>query len=399
MMAVGWTNEEWTARRRLVQFFRTQDGSTINATFQPIAQADFVVDSIVISCIFRDDKNECYVTSVDTIYLLEALVGVRFSVEEKNRIRRNLEGFKPTTVSKSKLDSEPFFSTIMGYVAPRPRTIEKDVKVFPWKVLSSALKKIIGKYVSARHLSLPRRDTDPPVQSATYSNVPESSSRRAAPFPSARSDSPSTAHRELEDPSELQEQQQLHLDRQATRSPTRQQAPLIDVTHHSRPGSFDFNAMLRTSSFADAGQPYDGHIFSQPNHLFPSAEDYGVASDRSLPVLNHVRYFSDGPRDPMRRSTSGHGTSYHPYSSPYSTANQAYSDFQQPVSDAGSNYYAAPAHEPLWGFGYDQQNGQRRMSASWRAQYGQQGMPMGMGMGLTLGRDIVGYPNGNVEYH
>lgn len=147
MMAVGWANEEWTCRRRLVQFWRTQDGNTIDATFRPIAQADFVPNSIVISCIFRDDKNECYVTSVDTIYLLEALVGGRFTVEEKNRIRRNLEGFKPTTVSKSKADSEPFFSTIMGYVAPKPRTIEKDVKVFPWKVLSSALKKIIGKYV------------------------------------------------------------------------------------------------------------------------------------------------------------------------------------------------------------------------------------------------------------
>jgi hypothetical protein len=30
------------------------------------------------------------VTSVDTIYLLESLVAVRFTVEEKNRIRRNL---------------------------------------------------------------------------------------------------------------------------------------------------------------------------------------------------------------------------------------------------------------------------------------------------------------------
>lgn len=146
-MAVGWTNDEWTTRRRLVQFFRTQEGNIIHATFQPLPQKDYVPNSIVISCIFRDDKNECYVTSVDTIYLLEALVGVRFTVEEKNRIRRNLEGFKPTTVSKSKLESEPFFTTIMGYVAPRPRTIEKDVKVFPWKVLSSALKKILAKYV------------------------------------------------------------------------------------------------------------------------------------------------------------------------------------------------------------------------------------------------------------
>lgn len=147
-MAMGWSNEEWTNRRRLIQFWRQQEGNVINATFRPIAQAEFVPNSIVISCIFRDEWNECFVTSVDTIYLLEALVGVRFTVEEKNRIRRNLEGFKPMTVSKSKQDSEPFFKLIMGFPNPKPRNIEKDVKVFPWKILSSALKKIISKYVS-----------------------------------------------------------------------------------------------------------------------------------------------------------------------------------------------------------------------------------------------------------
>lgn len=147
-MAMGWSNEEWTNRRRLIQFWRQQESNVINATFRPIAQNEFVPNSIVISCIFRDDWNECFVTSVDTIYLLEALVGVRFTVEEKNRIRRNLEGFKPMTVSKSKADSEPFFKLIMGFPNPKPRNIEKDVKVFPWKILASALKKIISKYVS-----------------------------------------------------------------------------------------------------------------------------------------------------------------------------------------------------------------------------------------------------------
>lgn len=148
-MAMGWSNEEWTNRRRLIQFWRHQEGNVINATFRPIAQSEHVPNSIVISCIFRDEWNECFVTSVDTIYLLEALVGVRFTVEEKNRIRRNLEGFKPMTVSKSKVDSEPFFKLIMGFPNPKPRNIEKDVKVFPWKVLANALKKIIGKYVSS----------------------------------------------------------------------------------------------------------------------------------------------------------------------------------------------------------------------------------------------------------
>jgi hypothetical protein len=144
-MAVGWTPDEWAAKRRLVQFWRHQEGNVIQATFKPIKASDYKTDAIVISCIFREDNNECFVTSVDAIYLLEAMIGSRFSVEEKNRIRRNLEGFKPITVTKSKADSEAFFKLIMGFPSPKPRNIEKDVKAFPWKILGLALRKIIGK--------------------------------------------------------------------------------------------------------------------------------------------------------------------------------------------------------------------------------------------------------------
>ena len=146
-MTQGWSKEERTSQRRLVQFTRSQTGSTILGEFKAVTPEDRAPSSICISCILWEEKNECYVTSVDTIYLLESLVAVRFTVEEKNRIRRNLEGFRPLTVSKAKVDSEEFFKVIMGFPAPKPRNIEKDVKVFPWKVLSHALKKIIGKYV------------------------------------------------------------------------------------------------------------------------------------------------------------------------------------------------------------------------------------------------------------
>ncbi|KAL1965530.1 hypothetical protein VTN77DRAFT_5613 [Rasamsonia byssochlamydoides] len=145
-MSEDWTAEEKEAKRRLVQFTRVQEGSTIHADFKAVSPEDRAPNSICISCIYWESKNECFVTSVDTIYLLESLVGVRFTVEEKNRIRRNLEGFRPLTVSKAKADSEEFFKVIMGFPAPKPRNIEKDVKVFPWKILSHALKKIIGKY-------------------------------------------------------------------------------------------------------------------------------------------------------------------------------------------------------------------------------------------------------------
>lgn len=156
-MTEGWTKEERTSQRRLVQFTRRQEGSTIHADFKPVGPADRLPNSICISCINWDGKDECYVTSVDTIYVLECLVGVRFTVEEKNRIRRNLEGFRPLTVSKTKTESEDFFKVIMGFPNPKPRNIEKDVKVFPWRILAHALKKIIGKYVSQDRFSLFKR--------------------------------------------------------------------------------------------------------------------------------------------------------------------------------------------------------------------------------------------------
>ncbi|KAK3721740.1 hypothetical protein LTR37_002905 [Vermiconidia calcicola] len=150
-MTEKWTSAEWETKRRLVQFRRSQSGSVITATFESVTLEDRIPNSICVSCIWWEERNECYVTSVDTISLLESLVAVRFTVEEKNRIRRNLEGFRPATVSKTKQDSEEFFKLIMGFPNPKPRNIEKDVKVFPWRILAVALKKIIGKYASHPH--------------------------------------------------------------------------------------------------------------------------------------------------------------------------------------------------------------------------------------------------------
>ena len=147
-MTQNWTTDERHVKRRLVQFWRSQTGSAITATFAPVAPEERKPNAICISCIWWEAKDQYFVTSVDTIFLLESLVAVRFTVEEKNRIRRNLEGFRPLTVSKGKSDSEDFFKLIMGFPNPKPRNIEKDVKVYSWKILTLALKKIIGKYVS-----------------------------------------------------------------------------------------------------------------------------------------------------------------------------------------------------------------------------------------------------------
>jgi len=148
-MAISWSGEEWESHRRLVQFWRRQEGNDIHCSFAPLAPADRQPNSIVVSCIYWAEKNDCFLTSVDCIYLLESLIAVRFTVEEKNRIRRNLEGFRPITVSKCKPESAEFFKLIMSFPNPKPRNIEKDVKVFPWKVLPYALKKIISKYTAS----------------------------------------------------------------------------------------------------------------------------------------------------------------------------------------------------------------------------------------------------------
>ncbi|KAK0557161.1 hypothetical protein OC846_000611 [Tilletia horrida] len=149
----GWDHEEWTNGRRLLQFWRRQEGTTIHASFKSVMQREYDQPDgprgIIVSCIFRPDKNECFITSVDLIYLLESLINNRFTVEEKNRIRRNLEGFRPMTISKNKADCSGFFKRIMGFPAPKPRNIEKDVKVFPWATLRPALCKIVGKYYAS----------------------------------------------------------------------------------------------------------------------------------------------------------------------------------------------------------------------------------------------------------
>ncbi|RPD78382.1 hypothetical protein L226DRAFT_568032 [Lentinus tigrinus ALCF2SS1-7] len=150
-----WDADERRIGRRLVRFTRVQDRCTLHVACESIRPSEYIDGDTVVSCIYRPadavgpgepSVSQCCITSVDIIFLLECLVGDIFNIEEKNRIRRNLEGFRPKTVSKNKAGSEEFFQRIMDFPAPKPRNIEKDVKVFDWAVLPQALDKIISKY-------------------------------------------------------------------------------------------------------------------------------------------------------------------------------------------------------------------------------------------------------------
>lgn len=149
-----WDESELQTGRRLVRFQRLQDRNSLMVSAEKISQAAYDPNDIVISCIHREETESFCVTSVDIIHLLQRLVNTEFEVDEKNRIRRNLEGLRPTTVSKSRPGFETFFQRIMDFPDPKPRKIEKDLKVFDWKLLPQALDKIISKYVSSNNLPM-----------------------------------------------------------------------------------------------------------------------------------------------------------------------------------------------------------------------------------------------------
>ncbi|KAF8070276.1 hypothetical protein FPV67DRAFT_1486804 [Lyophyllum atratum] len=127
-ICLDWSPAESSVGRRLVRFSKVQDGRRLIVSCEPIKAEDY-----------RDSDSTSSSSS-------SASPTSDFPVEEKNRIRRNLEGLRPTTVSKHKHGFEDFFQRIMEFPDPKPRNIEKDLKVFEWSLLDQALDKILSKY-------------------------------------------------------------------------------------------------------------------------------------------------------------------------------------------------------------------------------------------------------------
>lgn len=167
-MQQNWLIEEDEEERRLVRLIVDREG---HATFKILAEAlsprsySSSDSSLVISCIKWREKNTFVVTSVDVILVLEYLVGEHFPIEEKSRIRRNLQFLKPYTVTKSSKESSRLFSTLMSMENPRPRNIEKGLKVFEWTDLFVAVNRVLSKYsatpmFSNRGISIPSKEAN-----------------------------------------------------------------------------------------------------------------------------------------------------------------------------------------------------------------------------------------------
>jgi hypothetical protein len=139
------SDEEIARRRRLIRFIRKEEGNTLRLFFYPIRQEDYEEGFFVISCIYREDSRDTWCTSVDMMKLIEYISQDKTSDKEKGRIRRNLEFLRPTTVSR--MVRPQLFQMLMDFPMPKPRTIEKAIKVFKWTSLVAGLNKVMEKYV------------------------------------------------------------------------------------------------------------------------------------------------------------------------------------------------------------------------------------------------------------
>lgn len=139
------SEDELCQGRRMISFERKEDGDKLQLSFRRISRDEYNEGLIVVSCIYRKETHDTWYTSVDMIRLVEYIAQTQFSSEEKSRIRRNLEFLHPTTVSRTGMPQ--FFQTLMDFPLPKPRVIEKDIKVFQWNSLEAGLKKVLEKYV------------------------------------------------------------------------------------------------------------------------------------------------------------------------------------------------------------------------------------------------------------
>ncbi|PKC58367.1 hypothetical protein RhiirA1_504437 [Rhizophagus irregularis] len=159
-MTQSWSQEELNVRRRVVQFFKTRAKKRIMASFKAVDLIEQPKNGIFVSCLYWYDKKiQCdkwYFTSTDYLNLLESLTGIRLTSDEKNRIRRNLEEYKPITVGKNKNDSDEIYKDLMSYSFAKPRNVEKDIKLYEWRHLLHAVEKIINKYGSILALRKPK---------------------------------------------------------------------------------------------------------------------------------------------------------------------------------------------------------------------------------------------------
>jgi hypothetical protein len=155
-MTENWTAEEQKVGRRLVRFERHRFGSVVELTFkmQPskfLSEGEMMAD--IISCVeWPQDRGGYFVTSFDILKLVDYILEISMNTEVKNRARRNMASVASQTLAKVGMELEPAdedaFTMVMGFDDPKPRSIEKSIKVYDWYDLTDCLSKILSRFVS-----------------------------------------------------------------------------------------------------------------------------------------------------------------------------------------------------------------------------------------------------------
>ena len=153
-----WTDGELGIGRRLAKFTTVREGNHFILSCEIIRQEAYDPEDVVISCIYYRGTDEYYVTSVDILYLFENVADEALGTSEKTRLRRNIQSFLPTRVEKADRAYGELYTQIMTFPPPKPRTIEKKIKVFRWVLLEDILSKIASKYVRPNAYYLSPRD-------------------------------------------------------------------------------------------------------------------------------------------------------------------------------------------------------------------------------------------------
>jgi hypothetical protein len=153
LMEKDWKPSEENAGRRLVRFSRKQLGSLVELSFATHAPCNPHREKleVVISCISLPDHEGLWVTSFDIVRLATYVLQIPLNTEMKNRARRNMASVDCKTLLRvipNEHSKTEAFTTIMEFEDPKPRSIEKSIKIYKWNVLEMCLSKILQRFVS-----------------------------------------------------------------------------------------------------------------------------------------------------------------------------------------------------------------------------------------------------------
>lgn len=100
-MTKNWNpDDEFAALRRLVRVHRTLQGHFCHVGCEAVPVNVYnrmaAVDQdglVLVSCLYREDHDGCYVTESDVLYLLEAIIGQTLGAEDESKLRTDTNAF------------------------------------------------------------------------------------------------------------------------------------------------------------------------------------------------------------------------------------------------------------------------------------------------------------------